>query len=62
LAEGLKEAVEEDLRLSFFIPGDVRVAPGGEISEFFPARHGRVLREKDQLGKEKAEMAERQMG
>jgi hypothetical protein len=44
-AEGLEEAVQEDLGLTFFIARDVFPAPRGEFSEFFLARHGGVLHE-----------------
>ncbi len=39
LAEALKEAVEEDLRLAFFVAGDVLLAPGDEFGKFFPVGH-----------------------
>jgi len=45
VAKGLKEPIEEDLRLALFIAGDVLPAPRGEFGEFFPARHGEVLHE-----------------
>ncbi len=51
LAEGLEEAVEEDLRLALFIAGDVIRAPCGEFEESFPARHGGVLQQTAQVGK-----------
>lgn len=40
LAESLEEAVEEDLRLAFFVARDVRLTPRVEFRKFFPARHG----------------------
>ena len=43
LAKGLKEPVEEDFRLAFFVARDVLLAPRGEFGEFVPARHGLVL-------------------
>jgi len=45
LAKGLKEPVEEDLRLTLLVAGDVFGASRGEFGEFFPARHGGVLPE-----------------
>jgi hypothetical protein len=45
MAKGLKEPVEEDLRLPVFVAGDVVLTPRGEFGEFFPARHGEVLSE-----------------
>ena len=45
LTEGLKEPVEEDLRVAFFVAGDVLLTPRGEFGEFFPVRHGGVLQE-----------------
>jgi hypothetical protein len=33
LTEGLKETVEEDLRLALFVARDVLLAPGGKFSE-----------------------------
>jgi hypothetical protein len=39
LAEGLKEAVEKDLRLPLFIARDMVPAPSGEFSEFVGIRH-----------------------
>ena len=45
LTKGLKEAVEEDLRLALFVARDVRLAPRGEFREFVPARHGGGLHE-----------------
>ena len=41
LAEALKEAVEEDLGLAFFVAGDVLLAPGDEFGKFFPVGHVR---------------------
>jgi hypothetical protein len=38
--ERLKEVVEEDLRFTLFITGNVLGAPRGKFSKFFPARHG----------------------
>ena len=32
VAEGLHQAVEEDLRLAFFVAGEVGCGPGGEFS------------------------------
>jgi len=43
LAEGLKEAVEEDLRPTLFVAGDVSGTPRSKFGEFFPARHDGVL-------------------
>jgi hypothetical protein len=40
LAERLKEAVEEDLRLSLFVARDVFLTPGGELGKFVGIRHG----------------------
>jgi len=54
LTEGLEEAIQEDLRLTFFVAGDVFLTPRGEFGEFFPARHGRVLPENRQIGKDGA--------
>jgi len=45
LAKGLKEPVEEDLRLTLLVAGDVFGASRGEFGEFFPARHGGALAE-----------------
>jgi hypothetical protein len=45
LAESLKEPVEEDLGLSFFVAGDVVLDPGGELSKQFLARHGGFVHE-----------------
>jgi hypothetical protein len=45
LTEGLKEAIQEDLRLSLFIAGDVLPAPGSEFSEFVRIRHGAFVME-----------------
>jgi len=39
-AEALEKAVEEDSRLTFFVAGDVLVAPRNEFSEFFRVRYG----------------------
>ena len=39
LAEGLEEAVEEDLGLAFFIAGDVLLRPADKLSQFFLTRH-----------------------
>ena len=50
LTEGLKEPVEEDLRLAFFVAGDVLLTPRGEFGEFFPARHGGVLHQRRRNG------------
>ena len=43
LTEGLEEAVEEDLGLTFFNARDVFPAPFGKISKFFPLRHAGVV-------------------
>jgi hypothetical protein len=51
LAEGLKEVVQENLRLSLFIAGDVLPAPRDKLLKFFPARHGRLLHETTKAGK-----------
>ena len=40
LAKGLKEKIQKDLGLAFFVAGDVFPTPRGKFSEFFPARHG----------------------
>ena len=40
LAERLKEPIQENLRLHFFVGGEVLLAPRSAISKFFPARHG----------------------
>lgn len=40
LAEGLEEAIKDDLHLALFITGDVLLTPRGEFGEFVPARHG----------------------
>ena len=45
LATGPAQPVEKNLRLTFFIAGDVALAPPGEFGEFIPARHGGVLPE-----------------
>lgn len=50
LAKGLKEAIQKDLGLAFFVAGDVFPAPRGKFSEFFPARHGEVLQENQARG------------
>lgn len=39
LAEGLEEAVEEDLGLAFFVAGDVLAAPVDELGEFRGVSH-----------------------
>ena len=44
VAERLEKAVEEDLRLPFFIAGDVGTGPGGEGGEFFDAGVGHDAR------------------
>ena len=46
LAEGLEEAVEEDLGLALFVAGDVLLRPADKLSELFLTRHGRVLQER----------------
>ena len=46
LTEGLKEPVEEDLRLTLFVTRNVPPTPRSKFSEFFPARHGGLLQEK----------------
>jgi len=43
LGEGLKDVVQEDLRLALFVADDVFLIPPHEPGEFFPARQGRVL-------------------
>ena len=43
LTEGLEDAVEEDLHLTFFVAGDVLLTPRGESGEFFPAQQGEFL-------------------
>ena len=45
LAKGLEEPVEEDLRLAFFVTGDVILTPCGERGEFVGIRHGRFVAE-----------------
>jgi len=45
LTEGLKKTVEEDLRVTLFVAGDMLLTPRGEFGEFFPVRHGWVLQE-----------------
>ena len=54
LTEGLEEAIQEDLRLTFFVARDVFLTPRGKFGEFFPARHGWVLPENRQIGKDGA--------
>jgi hypothetical protein len=43
LDASLKEAVEEDLRLTLFVTRDVLSTPRGKFREFIPARHGATL-------------------
>jgi hypothetical protein len=43
LDASLEEAVEEDLRLTFFVTRDVFLTPRGEFSEFYPIQHGATL-------------------
>src|SRR5208283_2983650 len=50
LAKGLKETIQKDLGLAFFVAGDVFPAPRGKFSEFFPARHEEVLAENGARG------------
>lgn len=45
LTKRLEEAVEEDLRLAFFVARDVLRAPGGELAQSVGIRHGRFLAE-----------------
>jgi hypothetical protein len=45
LTEGLKEAVEEDLRVALFVAGYVLLAPSGKFSEFVGIRHGPFVAE-----------------
>jgi hypothetical protein len=45
MAKRNKKAVEEDLRLTFLVAGDVLPTPRGEFREFFPARHGCLVPE-----------------
>lgn len=40
LTEGLKEPVEEDLRLPLFVAGDVLLRPRDEAGKLFLASHG----------------------
>jgi hypothetical protein len=46
MTERLEEAIQEDLCLALFIPGDMVLRPGDEFSEFFLTRHGMVLQER----------------
>jgi len=41
---------EEDLRLTFFIAGDVHLPPRNEFSKFFPARRGMILSVTSKVG------------
>jgi len=45
MAEGRKEVIEKNLRLTLFVAGDVSGAPSDEFLKHFPIRHGRVLHE-----------------
>ena len=45
-AERNKKAVQEDLRLTFLVAGDVLPTPRGEFGEFFPAGHGCLVPQK----------------
>ena len=43
--EGLKQPVEKDLHLAFFVAGDVFLIPAYKRGKLFGVRHGEVLRE-----------------
>jgi hypothetical protein len=43
LDASLKEAVEEDWRLTLFVARDVFLTPRGEFSAFYLIRHGATL-------------------
>jgi len=45
LTKGLKETVEEDLRLTLFVTVDGLLAPGGEFSEFVRTWHASFVAE-----------------
>jgi hypothetical protein len=51
LTEGLKEAVQKDLRLSLFVAGDVVLTPRSKCGEFVPIRHGGKPKQANFLGK-----------